>query len=113
LSKSSRNSSKSPRFFCESCGTEVPRDAKNCPKCGRRFASVLCPSCGFSGEEDSFKGGCPVCGYSSGAWQYQDTKAAELPEIKKPAGALPVWVYLLTAAVFTAIMAALFFTVFK
>jgi len=101
--------SKSPRFFCESCGAEVPRDAENCPGCGRRFASVLCPSCGFSGAEDLFKEGCPVCGYSA---VKNNDGAAAFPEIKKPAGALPVWVYILTAAAFTAVMAALFLKVF-
>lgn len=26
------------KFFCENCGTQVSRDATQCPKCGRRFA---------------------------------------------------------------------------
>jgi len=90
---------------------EVPREAKNCPKCGRRFASVLCPSCGFSGEETFFKGGCPVCGYSAG--NNTIGPSSNFPESKRPAGALPFWVYILTAAVFTAIIAALFFAAFK
>ena len=111
---SNKGGSKKPRFFCESCGAEVPRDAKNCPKCGRYFASVLCPSCGFAGEEALFKAGCPVCGYSSGKGTggLRDLPR-EFPETKKPAGALPLWAYILTAAAFTAIMAALFFAVFK
>ena len=110
----SKKASKNPRFFCESCGTEVPRNAKNCPNCGKLFASILCPSCGFAGEEALFKGGCPVCGYSSGKGDgaFPDFPR-EFPETKKPAGALPLWVYILTAAVFTAVMAALFFTIFK
>jgi len=110
--KSSRN----PRFFCESCGEEVPRNAKNCPKCGRFFASVLCPGCGFSGEEILFRDGCPVCGYSSKGKQHGDSSfagAGVFPEGKKPTGALPFWVYIVTAAAFTAILAALFLLVFK
>jgi len=87
----------------------VPRNASNCPKCGRYFASVLCPSCGFSGEEALFKGGCPVCGYSSGK---NKENLNEFPAPVKPANALPVWVYILCAAVFTGILAALFFSVF-
>jgi uncharacterized membrane protein YvbJ len=98
--------SKSPRFFCESCGAEVPRDAKNCPKCGKYFASVCCPSCGFIGEEALFRNGCPVCGYSSAG---NSKSGGNLPEGKKAAGPLPLWVYILTAAVFMAILAALLF----
>ena len=26
------------KFFCENCGTQVSRDAIQCPKCGRQFA---------------------------------------------------------------------------
>ena len=100
-------------FFCESCGIEVPRDAKNCPKCGRYFASVLCPACGFSGEEALFKGGCPVCGYSKGPSPEGAAALRDFPEGKKPVGALPLWVYILTAAAFTGVFAALVLNFFK
>ena len=102
--------SKAPRFFCENCNTEVPKDAKCCPKCGRYFESVRCPACGFIGEEALFKDGCPVCGYSSKDTQSSPSgnTSRDLREPKKPAGALPAWVYLLTAAAFTIILAALF-----
>jgi len=103
-------SSKNPRFFCESCGEEVPRNAKNCPKCGRFFASVLCPGCGFSGEEILFRDGCPVCGYSSGTNGRDRDSANMAPESKTLAGALPPWVFILTAAALVAILTALFFT---
>lgn len=53
-----------PKFFCESCGEEVRQNAKLCPHCGRFFASVKCPSCGYSGDARVFKEGCPVCGYA-------------------------------------------------
>ena len=100
--------SKDPRFFCENCGIQVPKDAKCCPKCGRYFESVRCPACGFIGEEALFKDGCPVCGYSSkeapGSLPNSNSR-----EVKKPAGALSVWVYILTAAAFTIVLAALFF----
>ena len=105
-----KNNSKSPRFFCESCEAEVPRDAKLCPKCGRSFVSVRCPSCDYTGEETFFKGGCPVCGYSAtpaaSPWDFPKR------ERKNPAGALPLWVYILTAAAFTATLAAIFFRFF-
>jgi len=103
---------KSPKFFCENCGAEVPREEKRCPKCGRYFASVRCPACGFTGEEALFKGGCPVCGYSSEGASSKSGQG-DFPEKARPTGALPVWVYLLTAAVFTAVAAALFLVIFK
>jgi uncharacterized membrane protein YvbJ len=98
-------SMKAPRFFCENCGAEVSRDAKNCPQCGRFFASVRCPSCGFTGAEGLFGGGCPVCGYSA-------PKGTDKPErFKKKdtrvaAGALPMWVYVLSllALIFVAVI---------
>jgi RNA polymerase subunit RPABC4/transcription elongation factor Spt4 len=94
---------KSPHFFCENCGAEVPLDAKQCPRCGREFASVRCPACNFVGEEALFTGGCPVCGY---------TVASPPP---KPSsgrfggggGALPLWVYFLTALLVLGICGAL------
>lgn len=55
---------KVPKFFCEYCGTEVRQRDRVCPHCGRFFASVKCPSCGFSGDSHVFKDGCPVCGYA-------------------------------------------------
>ena len=55
---------KQPKFFCENCNAEVRRDAVICPHCGRFFASVRCPSCGFTGIHKEFKDGCPSCGYA-------------------------------------------------
>jgi uncharacterized membrane protein YvbJ len=97
-----------PLFYCESCGAEVPRDEKKCPKCGKNFASVRCPSCGFIGEETRFKGGCPACGYSTAGSPKNSKKQKIIPESEKADASLPFWVYILTAAVFTAILAALF-----
>jgi len=51
------------RFFCDQCGTEVPRNTVRCPSCGRFFTAVQCPRCHFHGEEQDFAGGCPKCGY--------------------------------------------------
>jgi predicted RNA-binding Zn-ribbon protein involved in translation (DUF1610 family) len=100
----------SPRFFCENCGAEVPRDAKNCPQCGRFFASVRCPACDFVGEEYLFTGGCPACGYSSvrGRPSGPSSPAAPPPK-REAAGALPRWVYVLTILAFLGVMALLFF----
>ena len=59
-----RSKSKEAKFFCESCGSEVPRNSRVCPTCGKFFASVRCPQCGRIGTNDDFKNGCPTCGYA-------------------------------------------------
>ena len=59
-----KSKSKEAKFFCESCGSEVPRSSKTCPVCGKFFASVRCPQCGRIGSNDDFKNGCPTCGYA-------------------------------------------------
>jgi uncharacterized membrane protein YvbJ len=101
---------KKPRFFCDNCGTEVGRHEKACPKCGRFFASVRCPACGFSGEEALFTSGCPACGYSAGGtakkrpWSRDDQN-----DVRIAAGALPVWVYLLSILALICVFGLLFF----
>lgn len=52
------------KFFCESCGAEVPANSKFCRHCGRFFSSVRCPVCGLTGSNEKFKNGCPSCGYA-------------------------------------------------
>ena len=59
-----KSKSKEAKFFCESCGSEVPRNSKVCPTCGKFFASVRCPQCGRIGSNEDFKNGCPTCGYA-------------------------------------------------
>jgi hypothetical protein len=98
---------KKPRFFCEHCGAEVSRDVKACPRCGRFFASVRCPACGFSGEEKLFSGGCPVCGYSSSG--SPGPLVSDIPP--RAAGRLPVWVYILTVFILLFVFALLFILV--
>jgi hypothetical protein len=51
------------RYFCDLCGTEVPKNTVRCPQCGRYFTAIQCPRCGFRGEEKDFTQGCPKCGY--------------------------------------------------
>jgi len=102
-----------PRFFCENCGAEVPRDEDKCPQCGKHFASVRCPACGFIGDTAQFKGGCPACGYSTAKAPINKKNQKKFTENKNAAASLPFWVYILTAAAFTAILAALFFVIAK
>lgn len=59
-----KNKKKEAKFFCESCGSEVPRNSKTCPQCGKFFASVRCPQCGRTGSNEDFINGCPTCGYA-------------------------------------------------
>jgi predicted RNA-binding Zn-ribbon protein involved in translation (DUF1610 family) len=97
-------------FVCENCGARVPISAKTCPGCGRRFSSIRCPACGFTGEDDLFKDGCPVCGYLAA-----NTVASKLKRHKNTSytrtedtGALPPWAYIITLAL-AAIIITLFF----
>jgi uncharacterized membrane protein YvbJ len=102
---------KNPRFFCDNCDTEVDRDAKICPQCGRFFASVRCPQCGFTGTEGLFVSGCPKCGYStSGAPPAPPRKGGSPAKQKQPdpVGTLPMWVYILTALAAICVFAILF-----
>jgi len=108
---------KKPRFFCDNCGNEVGPNEKSCRHCGRFFASVRCPSCGFIGDETSFKNGCPSCGYS--APQGADKASADKLSVGKqaankterhqmiPAGKLPLWVYILSIGAFIIVCAML------
>jgi len=71
---------KKPRFFCDHCGLEVNRDVKSCPGCGRYFASVRCPKCTYSGPDEMFQGGCPMCGYSTPPPEKTNVKKIKQPK---------------------------------
>jgi uncharacterized membrane protein YvbJ len=107
-----------PLFYCDSCGAEVSQDALACPKCGRKFASIRCPACGFSGEEDLFSDGCPKCGYQvlPGKSRRKNKRTASVSRrggkasrVSASGGALPVWAYLLTIAFFILALSFLLF----
>jgi predicted RNA-binding Zn-ribbon protein involved in translation (DUF1610 family) len=105
-----------PRFFCENCGAEVPQNAKNCPKCGRFFASVKCPSCGFTGEEALFKGGCPVCGYSAQGgkilpWPGTGDSPGKKAKLSA-APSLPLWVYIAAVLALVSVVGAFLYHLF-
>jgi uncharacterized membrane protein YvbJ len=103
---------KKPRFFCDNCGSEVDRNARACPQCGRLLAAVRCPSCGFTGEESDFTNGCPSCGYSSPPPVALPTEVSQSPEKKVPAKPLPFWMYILTIITFIGILAILYIRFF-
>lgn len=105
-------SAKGPSFFCENCGTTVPRDAKKCPSCGRFFANVRCPVCNFVGPEGIFVGGCPICGYSSSIQKNKYTNGIKKPSEGGIIHPLPWWVYGITllAFIFVMLLAILMFT---
>ncbi|MDE6704848.1 MAG: zinc ribbon domain-containing protein [Treponemataceae bacterium] len=110
------------KFFCESCGAEVPRNARFCKKCGRFFASVRCPACGVTGSPDKFKKGCPKCGYTVAGGApvraeknrvARGTRKSLLSAVREKSGmfggaaktddALPAWVYILSVLALVAI----------
>jgi len=92
-----------PRFFCDNCSAEVVHGADSCPRCGRIFASVRCPSCGLVGEEALFSNGCPSCGYSA---PHGKETVAPNPEreIHRP---LPFWAVFLTVGILAFILSIL------
>lgn len=94
-----------PKFFCESCGTEVKQNDKICTHCGKFFASVKCPSCGYSGDSRAFRDGCPACGYAVLA--PADTSRALSSRKKKPVETdpLPVWIYIAALALLAGLVA--------
>ena len=127
---------KDAKFFCESCGSEVPRNAKVCPVCGKFFAAVRCPNCGRTGTSDEFKNGCPTCGYAVDLTSYfagqldddeqPNKKSKKKRERKRIANistynsgysrgyekssdsSLPAWIYIVTILVFLGLMICLY-----
>ena len=114
--------SKEPRFFCDFCGTEVKRNDRICPKCGKFFSAVRCPNCGLTGQAALFVKGCPSCGYSVLPGSEESEGAATTKEkLKKPRARhskaakhdkaeaagdpLPLWVYIAVACLLAAVVA--------
>jgi uncharacterized protein (DUF2225 family) len=70
---------------------------RSCPRCGRFFANIHCPACGFSGKEELFSIGCPSCGYSAPPNLFSKFKSRPKKENRLyRSGNLPLWVYILS-----------------
>lgn len=121
-----KKSKKEAKFFCESCGSEVPRRSKTCPMCGKFFAAVRCPQCGRTGTNDDFINGCPTCGYAVNP-QFVTGNSGNIKfNNKSPSGALayffnsnkrksgyadsslPIWVYVSSIAVLFVLVGCLY-----
>ena len=119
-----KKTDKEAKFFCESCGSEVPRKSRFCPVCGKFFASVRCPKCGHTGASEDFKSGCPECGYAvnsnSSISQNKDlynslsdnksNNKISRNKIKKTPqdGSLPVWIYIIAVLVLIILIICLY-----
>jgi hypothetical protein len=108
------------RFFCDLCGTEVPRNTIRCPNCGRYFTAIQCPRCGFQGEEKDFVTGCPSCGYMKattatgrnvgrrdGVKRSKDAPPRRPKAVEEPGPAPPAGLYRLIGLILAAILIAL------
>lgn len=116
------------KFFCENCGSEVPRKSRFCPVCGKFFASVRCPKCGHTGASEDFKKGCPECGYAvnSNVSLAQNKDSDDLFENYNESknkiilnksnktnksgqdGSLPVWIYITSILVLIILIICLY-----
>ncbi|MCD1653196.1 zinc ribbon domain-containing protein [Treponema zuelzerae] len=95
---------KKPRFFCEFCGSEVKQKDKFCPRCGKFFASVRCPACGFAGDSSVFRDGCPACGYAVNG-RGSNRSGPEGKRGNATPDPLPWWIYPAVSLIFIALLA--------
>lgn len=120
-----KKTDKEAKFFCESCGSEVPRKSRFCPVCGKFFASVRCPKCGHTGASEDFKTGCPECGYavnsntslshdkdsdilSSINNKYKNNISSNKSNKAGQDGSLPVWIYIVSILILIILIICLY-----
>lgn len=77
---------------------------ERCPHCGKFFASIRCPKCGFSGDDDTFNDGCPVCGYYA---QLSDRAGSRQNSPSSPVSGAAPWLYIVSIALLAMLLAAL------
>lgn len=117
---------KKAKFYCESCGSEVPQNAKFCGTCGKFFTFVRCPNCQHTGDSKLFTNGCPNCGYAvkknnnfSSAFDSNNNKKtgsifSNIFSTKKDStsktedSSLPIWIYLITVAALIAVVLGIY-----
>ncbi len=119
-----RKGKEAPKFYCETCGKEVPADVDTCPHCGMPFYAVKCPRCGHTAKAIHFVEGCPSCGYlaesqlqsSPGQVAPQDslkgggTRGAGPPSYQsrqKKSEGLPSWAFFLILLILGTLFAGL------
>jgi len=88
---------KEPSFYCENCGREVSSGLESCPGCGQKFYSVLCPSCGFTGDSKLFGENCPNCGYVGSVKPSIEIKINQKKQI-------PSWIYKLIIIILAVVL---------
>lgn len=121
-----KKTEKEAKFFCESCGSEVPRKSRFCPTCGKFFASVRCSKCGHTGASEDFKTGCPECGYAvspdgksllnakTNGFSTNNKKTASFFQKKhnnsqgNSDGSLPVWMYIISVLILIVLIICLY-----
>ena len=127
-----QNLKRHAKFFCESCGAEVPHNSKICLNCGKFFASVRCPNCGKTGSSSTFINGCPDCGYAvSGSskkqknYNYRNKIIKNNNSHRSPSlfwkrnnnssyrntsneSGLPLWIYLLVSGILLVLIICLY-----
>jgi hypothetical protein len=110
---------KKQEYFCEYCEKAVPFNARSCPHCGRYFDGVKCPVCFFSGSQELFNDGCPMCGYKpeQEAMFHRENQWVKDYSVQKKEKngkkGLPEWVYGLAAALLLGIIGAIIFLYVK
>ncbi len=116
----SSNKDKKAKYFCENCGSEVAANARFCPKCGKFFSSVRCPSCGHMGTVHDFKNGCPKCHYAMSEEEINGEEPAATENAghkrkkkgKKPNASVssdtPEWLFICSIVVLIGIIAFIF-----
>jgi len=87
-----------PAFYCENCGKKVPPEVSFCPYCGKKFYSVRCPLCSFTGTARQFADGCPSCGYQGskdGSGRIFTSGSESGNKSKKRKKEMPLWLSVL------------------
>jgi len=103
----SREAAMKSRFYCESCGQEVPFNAEKCSNCGKTFHAVKCPVCLFEAPPAQFVEGCPRCGYIGSRTNYIRDPKQGTGRVRSKRNLPPRWLYTWGAGVLLLLLLAL------